>query len=133
MPQCSRRVNQSAAGRAGVFAILLTGETMKSFLERLALLSGKLRIHLVSFISSDIGTERSVHESLTLQGWRPATSSPRLARGLSHSASSSWPRGLPKGMQSPASLKRDINKSVKKQAREPWNERKRFTVCAHFN
>jgi hypothetical protein len=43
---------------------------MKPFVERLALLSGKLRIHLVPFISSDIGTERSAHESLTLQGWR---------------------------------------------------------------
>ena len=56
---------------------------MKSFLKRLALLSVKLRIHLADFISSDIGTERSVREVLTLQGWWPATSSPRLARGLS--------------------------------------------------
>jgi hypothetical protein len=37
---------------------------------RLALLSGKLRIHLAPFISSDIGTERSVRELFTLQGWR---------------------------------------------------------------
>ena len=33
-----------------------------------------------------------------------------------------------KGMRSPASLKRDVNKSLKKQAREPWNERKGFMV-----
>jgi hypothetical protein len=35
---------------------------------------------------------------------------------------------LSKGMRSPASLKRDVNKSLKKQAREPWNERKGFMV-----
>jgi hypothetical protein len=50
--------------------ILLTVAAMKSFLKRLALLSGKLRIHLAFFISSDIDTERSVRELLTLQGWR---------------------------------------------------------------
>ena len=33
---------------------------------------------------------------------------------------------LSKGMRSPASLKRDVNKSLKKPAREPWNERKGF-------
>ena len=49
--------------------ILLTGKAMKSFLKRLALLSVKLRIHLADFISSDIGTERSVREVLTLQDW----------------------------------------------------------------
>jgi hypothetical protein len=31
-----------------------------------------------------------------------------------------------KGMRSPASLKRDVNKLLKKQAREPRNERKGF-------
>ncbi|UCE34674.1 MAG: hypothetical protein JSV40_01770 [Deltaproteobacteria bacterium] len=35
---------------------------------------------------------------------------------------------LSKGMRSPASLKRDVNKSLKKQAREPSNERKGFMV-----
>ena len=40
---------------------------------------------------------------------------------------------LSKGMRSPASLKRDVNKSLKKQAREPWNERKGFMVFAYFN
>jgi hypothetical protein len=40
---------------------------------------------------------------------------------------------LSKGMLSPASLKRDVNKSLKKQAREPWNERKGFMVFAYFN
>jgi hypothetical protein len=40
---------------------------------------------------------------------------------------------LLKGMRSPASLKRDVNKSLKKLAREPWNERKGFMVFAYFN
>jgi len=40
---------------------------------------------------------------------------------------------LSKGMRSPASLKRDVNKLVKKQAREPWNERKDFMACLCFN
>ncbi|UCH06549.1 MAG: hypothetical protein JSV55_10575, partial [Deltaproteobacteria bacterium] len=35
---------------------------------------------------------------------------------------------LSKGMRSPASRKRDVNKSLKKQVREPWNERKGFMV-----
>ena len=35
---------------------------------------------------------------------------------------------LSKGMRSPASLKRDVNKLLKKQAREPWNARKGFVV-----
>ena len=34
-----------------------------------------------------------------------------------------------KGMRSPASLKRDVNKPLKKPAREPWNERKGFMAC----
>jgi len=34
-----------------------------------------------------------------------------------------------KGMRSPASLKRDVNKLLKKQAREPWNERKGFIAA----
>jgi hypothetical protein len=40
---------------------------------------------------------------------------------------------LSRGMRSPASLKRDVNKSLKRQAREPWNERKGFMVFAYFN
>jgi hypothetical protein len=40
---------------------------------------------------------------------------------------------LSKGMRSPASLKRDVNKPLKKPAREPWNERNGFMVCAYFN
>jgi hypothetical protein len=40
---------------------------------------------------------------------------------------------LSRGMRSPASKKRDVNKSLKKQAREPWNERKGFMVFAYFN
>jgi hypothetical protein len=40
---------------------------------------------------------------------------------------------LSKGMRSPASLKRDVNKLLKKPAREPWNERKGFMVFAYFN
>jgi hypothetical protein len=39
---------------------------------------------------------------------------------------------LSKGMRSPASLERDVNKSLKKQAREPWNERKGFMVFAYI-
>jgi hypothetical protein len=39
---------------------------------------------------------------------------------------------LSKGMRSPASLKRDVNKSLKKPAREPWNERKDFMARAYF-
>jgi hypothetical protein len=35
---------------------------------------------------------------------------------------------LSRGMRSPASLKRDVKKSLKKQAREPWNERDGFMV-----
>ncbi|UCH06147.1 MAG: hypothetical protein JSV55_08340, partial [Deltaproteobacteria bacterium] len=58
--------------------ILLTGETMKSFLERLA---GGRR----SFRGLDMGETASLSVS--------------------------------KGMRSPASLKRDVNKSVKEQAR----------------
>ncbi|UCE34291.1 MAG: hypothetical protein JSV40_14065 [Deltaproteobacteria bacterium] len=39
---------------------------------------------------------------------------------------------LSKGMRSPASLKRDVNKSLKKLAQEPWNDRKGFMVCEYF-
>jgi hypothetical protein len=74
--------------------ILLTGETMKSFLERLA------------------GGRHSFRDL-----------------GMGETAALS----LSKGMRSPASLKRDVNKSLKKQAREPWNERKGFMVFAYFN
>jgi hypothetical protein len=45
---------------------------------------------------------------------------------LSHSASNSWPRGLSKGMR--RGQDSPVNKSLKKQAREPWNERKGFTA-----
>ena len=74
--------------------ILLTGKTMKPFLERLA------------------GGRRSFRDL-----------------GMGETAALS----LSKGMRSPASLKRDVNKSLKKQAREPWNERKGFMVFAYFN
>ena len=74
--------------------ILLTGKTMKLFLERLA------------------GGRRSFR-----------------GLGMGETAALS----LSKGMRSPASLKRDVNKSLKKQAREPWNERKGFMVFAYFN
>jgi hypothetical protein len=40
---------------------------------------------------------------------------------------------LSKGMRSPASPKRDVNKSLKKQAREPWNERKGFMAVTDLN
>jgi hypothetical protein len=42
----------------------------------------------------------------------------------SHSASSSWPRGLSKGMRSPASPKRDADEPLKRLVREPWSIRK---------
>jgi hypothetical protein len=90
--------------------ILLTGETMKLFLERLAARDELGRV----------GGRRSFRD---------------LGMGetaaLSHSASSSWPRGLLKGMR--RGQDSPVNKSLKKQAREPWNERKGFMVFAYFN
>jgi hypothetical protein len=74
--------------------ILLIGNAMKSFLERLA-------------------GGRSSFRGL----------------GMGETAALS----LSKGMRSPASLKRDVNKSLKKQAREPRNERKGFMACASPN
>jgi hypothetical protein len=50
---------------------------------------------------------------------------------LSHSASSSWPRGLSKGMR--RGQDSPVNKSLKKPAREPWNERKGFMAGTHLN
>jgi hypothetical protein len=40
---------------------------------------------------------------------------------------------LSKGLRSPASLKRDVNKPLKKQAREPWNAREDFMAGTHLN
>ena len=40
---------------------------------------------------------------------------------------------LSKGMRSPASPKRDVNKSLKKPAREPRNERNDFMAYVCFN
>jgi len=53
---------------------------MKSFLKRFALLSGRLGIHLAPFISSYIGTQRSVHELFTLQGCWALKEPARLGR-----------------------------------------------------
>jgi hypothetical protein len=72
--------------------ILLNGETMKSFLERLA-------------------------------GGR--CSFPDL--GMGETAALSLSKGMRRGQVSP------VNKSLKKQVREPWNERKGFMVFAYFN
>jgi hypothetical protein len=78
--------------------ILLTGETMKSFLERLA---GGRR----SFRDLGMGETAALSHSASSRST------------LSSRPKGSWPRGLSKGMRSPASLKRDVNKSLKKQAR----------------
>jgi hypothetical protein len=72
--------------------ILLTGETMKSFLERLA------------------GGRRCFRDL-----------------GMGETAALSLSKGMRRGQDSP------VNKSLKKQAREPWNERKGFMVFAYFN
>jgi hypothetical protein len=72
--------------------ILLTGKTMKPFLERLA------------------GGRRSFR-----------------GLGMGETAALSLSKGMRRGQDSP------VNKSLKKQAREPWNERKGFMVCAYFD
>jgi hypothetical protein len=82
--------------------LLLTGKTMKRFLERLAARDELGRV----------GGRRSFRDL-----------------GMGETAALS----LSKGMRSPASLKRDVNKLLKKQAREPWNERKGFMVFVYFN
>ena len=68
-------------------AIVLSGETMKSFLERLA--GGRCSFR---------------------------------GLGMGKTAAPSLSRGMRKGQESP------VNKLLKKQAREPWNERKGFMV-----
>jgi hypothetical protein len=67
--------------------ILLTGETMKLFLERLA--GGRCSFR---------------------------------GLGMGEAAALSLSKGMRRGQASP------VNKSLKKQAREPWNERKGFMV-----
>jgi hypothetical protein len=47
--------------------------------------------------------------------------------GMGKTAALSLSKGMRRGQDSP------VNKSLKKQAREPWNERKGFMACAHFN
>jgi hypothetical protein len=80
------------AGKATPCGILLTGETMKSFLERLA------------------GGRCSFRDL-----------------GMGETAALSLSKGMRRGQVSP------VNKLLKKQAREPWNERKGFMVFAYFN
>jgi hypothetical protein len=70
----------------------MTGETMKSFLERLA------------------------------EGRRSFR-----GLGMGETAALSLSKGMRRGQGSP------VNKLLKKQAREPWNERKGFRVFAYFN
>jgi hypothetical protein len=112
MPLCS--LISSETGKAAACGILLTGQTMKSFLERLA-----ARDELPSASS---GPE-------LVEGGRVGGRRSFRDLGMGETAALS----LSKGMLSPASLKRDVNKTLKKQAREPWNERKGFMACAHFN
>jgi hypothetical protein len=80
--------------------ILLTGETMKSFLERLAARDELGRV----------GGRRSFRDL-----------------GMGETAALSLSKGMRRGQGSP------VNKPLKKQAREPWNERKGFMVFAYFN
>jgi len=47
--------------------------------------------------------------------------------GMGETAALSLSKGMRRGQVSP------VNKALKKQAREPWNERKGFMVCAYFN
>jgi hypothetical protein len=72
--------------------ILLTGKTMKSFLERLA------------------GGRCSFRDF-----------------GMGETAALTLSKGMRREQDSP------VNKSLKKPAREPWNERKGFMVFAYFN
>ena len=47
--------------------------------------------------------------------------------GMGETAALSLSKGMRRGQDSP------VNKSLKKPAREPWNERKDFMACASFN
>ena len=47
--------------------------------------------------------------------------------GMGETAALSLSKGMRRGQESP------VNKRLKKQAREPWNERKGFMVFAYFN
>ena len=47
--------------------------------------------------------------------------------GMGETAALSLSKGMRRGQDSP------VNKLLKKQAREPWNERKGFMVFAYFN
>jgi hypothetical protein len=47
--------------------------------------------------------------------------------GMGETAALSLSKGMRRGQVSP------VDKSLKKQAREPWNERKGFMVFAHLN
>jgi hypothetical protein len=47
--------------------------------------------------------------------------------GMGETAALSLSKGMRRGKDAP------VNKSLKKPAREPWNERKGFMACAYFN
>jgi hypothetical protein len=47
--------------------------------------------------------------------------------GMGETAALSLSKGMRRGQVSP------VNKSLKKPAREPWNERKGFMACAYCN
>jgi len=46
---------------------------------------------------------------------------------MGETAALSLSKGMRRGQVCP------VNKALKKQAREPWNERKGFMVCVYFN
>jgi hypothetical protein len=79
--------------------ILLTGDTTKPFLKRLA-----------------------ARDELGRVGGRSSF----RGLGMGETAALSLSKGMRSGQGSP------VNKSLKKQAREPWNARKGFMVCAYF-
>ena len=97
--------------------LLLTGKTMKPFLERLA--GGRC-----SFRGLGMGETAALsHSTLLMALSRSTGSGPEHHRGV---RSKGLSKGMRRGQDSP------VNKSLKKQAREPWNERKGFMVFAYF-
>ena len=94
--------------------ILLTGQAMKLFLERLA-------------ARDELPAAGSGPE--LVEGGRVGGRRSFRGLGMGETAALS----LSKGVRSPASPKRDVNKSLKKPAREPRNERKDFMACVCFS
>ena len=92
--------------------ILLTGKAMKLFLERLA-----ARDELPS-----AGSGPELVEGGRVGGRRSFRN-----LGMGETAALSLSKGMRRGQDSP------VNKSLKKPAHEPRNERKDFMACACFN